>query len=249
MLDVVLSSLLSPWSTSTVVAASLIALLPLILIANQAARRPQGRCAAGLRRFGSFISPRRMLNRTVLHVGMTFVTALAALAIVIPVMNGLATRPASAADDLVRLYRRSVGPYDVTVLTDQSPIRAGIVSFSVMIKRPDGKIVRDARLALTATPADARPAKPVNPSAELGTGPVSHLVSLDLSEPGRWRISMQITGSEGGGTLGFEVDVAPPPLYEQSAVQATVGGAAVAPIAWWGWRRFSRQTTQGGDRR
>ena len=248
MLDVVLSPLLRTWSATTVVAVLLVALLPLILVANQAARAPHGRCATMLRRVGTCISPRRILNRTLLEVSLTVMVALAAVAIATPAMNSLAMRPASSANDLVRLYRRSVGPYEMTVLSDRSPVLVGIVNFSVMVKQPDGKIVRNARVALTASSADANPAMTVKAAAAEDTDLLAYLAPLDLSEAGRWRVSVQVTGPEGGGTVSFEVVVAAPPRYEQLAVQVTIGAAAFAPFAWWRWRRFSRQATDVSSR-
>ena len=238
-----------PWSTATIVAVVLVALLPFLLAANQALRAPNGRCAAALRRARSIVQRFHVPKRSLLDASLVVATGLVAVMFGVPLMNSIALRQASAAGDLVQLYRRPVGPYEVTVLTDQKPIQVGIVNFSVMVERPGGEMVGDARVVLIARPTgDVGTSESFQATADGARSQLAYSAPLQLGRPGRWRINMQITGPEGGGAVSFEVNVAPVPIYEQPVVQGGVGGVALAPVAWWGWRRFSRHAANQNAR-
>ena len=238
-----------PWSTATIVAVVLVMLLPVLLTANQALRAPNGRCAAALRRARSIVPRFHVRWRTLLEVSLVVAACLAAVMLGVPLMNHFALRQVSASGDLVQLYHKPVGPYEVTVLVDRKPIQVGVVNFSVIVERPAGEILRDVRVVLIARPIDdVGTNESFQATADGARSQFAYSAPLQLGQPGRWRINMQITGPEGGGVVSFEVVVAPPPIYEQPVVQAGVGGAALAPVAWWGWRRFSRHAADQSAR-
>lgn len=240
---------ISSWSAATVVAVALVVLLPFVLAANRALRAPRARNAAIPRRGRSLIPRIHLRGWVWLEASLVVAACLATVMLGVPLMNSLTLRQVSAAGDLVQLYHRPVGPYEVTVLVDRKPIQVGVINFSVIVELPDGKIVRDLRVVLTARPGDdVGGSESPQATADGARSQLAYNAPLELGRPGQWHVNMQITGPEGGGVVGFEVNVAPVPLYEQPVVQAGVGGVALTPFVWWGWRRFSRYAADRGAR-
>lgn len=236
------------WSASTFVAVALVALLPFLLAANHALRAPHGRCATAFRRASSLASRVRFRGRTLAESAIVVAAALAGVMLGIPLMSGLAMRQVSAAGNLVQSYREPAGPYHVTVLIDRKPIQVGMVDFGVIVERPGGEIMRDVRVVLTATPTgNLGGGESLQATAEGARSQLAYSAALQLDQPGRWRIDVRVAGPD-GGAVSFDVNVAPVPLYEQPFVQAGVAGVALVPLAWWGWRRFSRHATDPADR-
>jgi hypothetical protein len=131
----------------------------------------------------------------------------------------------------VQLARVQVGPYEVWTWTQPDPPRVGRLDVSVAVYQPDTRTtVEDVEVRLTA--ADPAHAVSTSAGAAFDAGWFSSLyqADLELRTPGRWRITVAVTGPTGGGTAAFELNVLPP-----AAVSWWLIGAAATVVLWLVW--------------
>ncbi len=147
----------------------------------------------------------------------------------------------------VRVDGASVGPYRVTVFTSPTPIRVGTVDVSALLERGDlprseSELVQDARITVTAEPV-GRDGEPRTFEATHDHGPnkLFYAVDVELPSEGKWRLTVDVGGEEGGGHVEFVVTAEPAdPVASPLLLTALVPAAA---ILWWLSRRrhFARR--------
>jgi hypothetical protein len=113
---------------------------------------------------------------------------------------GFGGSPARGDGGTVRLRERR-GPYEITVFTSPTPLRAGPVDFSVLVQDADsGEPVPDARVKLVLTARDRpRGALHLNASPEMATNKLLQAAVFALPEPGWWDVTASVAGREGQG--------------------------------------------------
>ncbi len=110
----------------------------------------------------------------------------------------------------VRIAAEPVGPYEVTVFTSPEPLRAGELDVSVLLQRPDSpQIVEGARIEVVVTTAGGETVGRFPATHEQATNKLYYAAKFPLEQPGLYRITVEIDGSEGDGTVGFEATVEP----------------------------------------
>jgi hypothetical protein len=112
--------------------------------------------------------------------------------------------------------------------------------------------VPDAVVRVTAERAGAADAT-VSVTADRGRDPggISHVADLRLPSPGRWTVTVHVSGPEGSGSADFPLEVE----TASWAAGAAMTGAAAAllglAVASWLWRarsRSARLTTERAGR-
>jgi hypothetical protein len=108
----------------------------------------------------------------------------------------------------------------ITVFTDPTPVRAGIVDVSVLIQDANsGKPLPDVAVTVSAYPIHNLQGRISSPATtESATNKLLQSAQLDLSESGPWRIELAVEALGKGSPIGFEVDVAEarPPWMQTS---------------------------------
>lgn len=107
----------------------------------------------------------------------------------------------------LRVARAEVGPYLVSVWTQPDPPRVGRLDVSVAVMRPqDGTAVLDVTPSVAAQVA-GDPTSSVTERAARGGGgtPLLYHAELELSRPGRWRVTVTVPPATGQGAASFEI--------------------------------------------
>ena len=108
----------------------------------------------------------------------------------------------------------------ITVFTDPTPMRAGIVDVSVLIQDANsGKPLLDVPATVSAHPIHDRDGRISGAATtDAATNKLLRAAQLDFSESGPWRIEVAVDGFGQGSPIGFEVDVAEarPPWVQTS---------------------------------
>ncbi len=119
----------------------------------------------------------------------------------------LAASPVWANGGTIQVPEQPVGPYLVTVSTSPSPFRAGPVDISVYVANTQGNRIDDAQVMITT--------EPLGHTASGGSYPATrdqadikdfYAAKFNLPAPGRWRITVDVQGPQGGGATAFEVE-------------------------------------------
>lgn len=109
-----------------------------------------------------------------------------------------------------RIAAEPIGPYEVTVFTSPEPLRAGELDVSVLLQRRGSpEIVEGARIEVVVTTAGGATVGRFPATHEQATNKLYYAAKFPLEQPGLYRITVQIDGPEGGGTVGFEATVEP----------------------------------------
>jgi len=116
---------------------------------------------------------------------------------------------AEANGGAVILARGLAGPYHVSVWMEPTPPRRGLVDLSVAVMKPEsGQPAVGTEVRVHATsPRGDRSASNLERGA--GGNLLLHHGELDLREPGRWQVLVEVTGPAGPGEATFEVNVLP----------------------------------------
>jgi hypothetical protein len=123
-------------------------------------------------------------------------------------LSSLILHPSSLAradGGAVRLSEQA-GAYRVTVFTSPTPLRAGVVDFTVLVQdAATGECVPQAlaTLRLTARKTGAFLEQPA--TAEAATNKLCLAAVFRLPEPGWWDVDMAIEGAQGPARLRFGV--------------------------------------------
>ena len=135
----------------------------------------------------------------------------------------------------VRVSNERVGPYDVTIFTDPSPLQAGPIDVSVMVLRAGTDvIVGEASVLVTPGPLDGQ-ASPgtYRATREAATNKLLYATKFSLPSPGHWRFVVAITSADGAATTSFDAEAEPLDrlrlVLGLSALAVVVAGL----IGWW----------------
>ena len=126
--------------------------------------------------------------------------------------------PLSARADggLARLVVDS-GEFRLTVFSSPTPLRAGPVDLSVMVQdRETLEPMLDRRVELRLVPSAGGRSLEVAAIRGHSTNRLLYSALVDLPDPGRWRIEVEVTGARAGARESFEVWV----VAERPAVLA-----------------------------
>jgi hypothetical protein len=108
----------------------------------------------------------------------------------------------------------------ITVFTDPTPLRAGIVDISVLIQDANsGKPLPDVPVIVSAYPLHDQETRISSPATtEAATNKLLRAVQLNFSESGPWRIEVTVDDVGQRSPIAFEVDVAEarPPWIQTS---------------------------------
>jgi hypothetical protein len=104
------------------------------------------------------------------------------------------------------------GPYQITVFTAPTPLRAGLVDVSVFVQDAGtGEPVADVRVSVLATPrAGFGEAIRQVATTEAATNKLFHAAVFDLPEPGWWELEIAVEGTRGPAQVRFPVEAASP---------------------------------------
>jgi hypothetical protein len=108
----------------------------------------------------------------------------------------------------------------ITVFTDPTPLRAGIIDVSVLIQdASSGKPLPNVPVTVSAYPIRNLEGRMSSPATtEAATNKLLRAAQLDFSESGQWRVELAVDGLERGPPIGFDVNVAEalPPWVQTS---------------------------------
>ena len=135
---------------------------------------------------------------------------------------------------LIRVSQAPTGPYEVSVYTSPTPLRAGAADVSVLVDRAgSAAVVNDAQVVLTVTnidnPTDTSRFEATRQNA---TNKLFYAANVDFRSAGRWRIQTDIRSTLGTGALQFDVDVEEASLFDSLLWPAVVVTAAVGLGIW-----------------
>lgn len=122
----------------------------------------------------------------------------------------------SANGGTIQVSMERAGPYEVTVLTDPSPIRVGTVDVSVMVELPGGDLVQDARVMVTArSMGDPRGGGTYEATHDRATNKLFYAADVPVSKAGPWQVEVMIIGSQGEGAVSFEIEASDPTILDR----------------------------------
>ena len=108
----------------------------------------------------------------------------------------------------MRLCERS-GPYQVAVFTSPTPLRAGPVAFSVLLRDAATRtVLSDARIVFRIMPPGAAgPAVTHLATTEAATNKLLKAAQFELDSPGRWQMEVLVDGPSGPAHVAFPAEV------------------------------------------
>ena len=157
---------------------------------------------------------------------------------------------ATANGGTIQVSMERAGPYEVTVLTDPSPIRVGVLDVSVMVERPGGDLVQDARVMVTTTPVgSAESGGKYEATHDRATNKLFYAADVPISRAGPWQIEVTITSGLGEGAVSFAVEATEPSIPDRLPLVVLivifVGLIAASGIV---RHRSARDRLRGGGR-
>jgi hypothetical protein len=161
--------------------------------------------------------------------------------------------PASGDHSGVLQLNDRAGPYVLMAWTQPKQPRTDACELTVTVLRPGNfRPVPDAVVRVTARRAggtDATATVTANRGGD--SGGVSHVADLRLPSPGRWTVTVHVSGAEGTGTAEFPLDVEAASWGVGPALVGTGAallGLAAAWLVWRGRARSGRLTTDRAGR-
>ncbi len=131
-----------------------------------------------------------------------------------------------------------LGPYEVSVFTDPTPVRPDSLDVSILVRRPgDAQPLRGLRVVVRAD-AVGHGAMPTVREAtrEAADDPRYYAAKFPLGAAGLWRITVSIQGEEGSGEGSFQVNAVEQGLLGQPLVAVPLALLPLALVAWWLYR-------------
>jgi hypothetical protein len=115
-----------------------------------------------------------------------------------------AVPPSTHADGgQIRIDSEPVGPFLISVFTDPTPVRVGVVDISIILEDAEtGRIVFEPELMVALTPPNAEtPQAAIAATSDQATQPeLYRAVLTELPRAGRWLVTVEIT--DDGNVLG-----------------------------------------------
>lgn len=120
----------------------------------------------------------------------------------------------------LQLANAETGPYRASVWTQPDPIRVGVVHLTIAVSESPppgvrdgetGEPVLDARVGVQLEAAEPRGEKLVAfATRENAVNKLFYEVDFNLPAEGRWQVTIEVQGPDGGGSAAFEIEVLPP---------------------------------------
>jgi hypothetical protein len=99
----------------------------------------------------------------------------------------------------------------ITVFTSPTPLRTGLADVSVWVQDAAGNTLLDLPVTIFAHPAGDSHRKIGGPATtETATNKLFRAADVMFTEPGCWRVKVEVQGLTGPVRIDFEVDVAKP---------------------------------------
>ncbi len=182
----------------------------------------------------SVIRRLELLTRGVLNRLLLFLLCLSGVSLSLVWANG----------GTPRLTNAEAGPYVVSVWTQPDPPQVGQLHVSIAVmKPPTREVILGANVQLFVEPV-THPGQTTSTQArhEAGANALLYHDTIELSQPGRWQISILIDGPEGPGSTAFFLQVEPPGAINWLKL-GSAGILFVLAIGWVFWRRRHRRGT------
>ena len=136
----------------------------------------------------------------------------------------------------VRIADTPVGPYEITVYTSPTPLRAGPIDVSALVERPGTtEPVLDVAVWVTIAPVGRDgPGGTFEATREQATTANMYAAEFSLPGEGDWRFTVRVEGPEGSGETSFDVaaDAAESGLGASFWIMVVVGVVVIAGAAW-----------------
>lgn len=145
--------------------------------------------------------------------------------------------PLLANGGTVQVSRAAVGPYIVSVFTSPTPLRTGEVDVSVLVQDSVREAVVDVPVVVVAEPV-GHAAAPLRHEATRAqaTNRLFKAAKFPVTEPGDWRLGVEVGGAE-GGSVAFEVTLTDPTLLDRPYLLAAL---VLLPLLVLGWLLLGR---------
>ncbi len=119
--------------------------------------------------------------------------------------------PAARADGGVVRIRQAAGPFEVTVFTSPTPLRAGPVDISVMVgNRARDQPVLDAEVSILVVSLDGASSISADAIRENATNKLLYAALLELPHSGRWRLGVGVRHDGNTAEVTTDLSAAPP---------------------------------------
>ncbi len=142
-----------------------------------------------------------------LGTAIRWLDAAAALQLPAVALAVLVSAPTARGDGGLMRLSQAAGPFEITLFTAPTPLRAGRVDVSVLVQADRAPVLdAEVQVALRA-PGLERTAAATRAAA---TNKLLYAALLDVPEPGRWTLEARVRAGERAATVSCEVDVAPP---------------------------------------
>jgi hypothetical protein len=108
-------------------------------------------------------------------------------------------------------FRGKAGPYEVTVFTAPSPLRAGPVDVSVLVQGAKGEPVPGASVSVAlARHGRSGPSLHAAATAEAATNKLLKSALFELPTSGSWDVTVTIAEGDDGAPVGFSLELLEP---------------------------------------
>jgi hypothetical protein len=128
------------------------------------------------------------------------------------VLCALFTAASVFADGGTLLLRRDAGPYSVSLFASPEPLRPGPADLSVMLqKTSDRSSVLDAKVSLRLSQKSAGTISEIfaRASHERATNKLLYAATVNIPQPGRWQLAVDVEDKTGTAELATAVTVQP----------------------------------------
>lgn len=144
----------------------------------------------------------------------------------------------------VEVADRPIGPYLIAVMTSPSPLQVGVADVSVLIYLPSTKkSIADATVYVDAKLMGQQGAPSRFPATHANaTNKYFYAANVSLPAPGRYDMTVQVTGPKGGGAVSFSVQVAPVPFAFAPVPLAFGLVIAIGFVGWYIFQSVRRRT-------
>jgi hypothetical protein len=158
----------------------------------------------------------------------------------------LALTPALALANggTIQVSNQRAGPYVITVFTEPTPIRVGVVDVSVLLQREVGsEVVRGAQVTVVAEPVGHQAAGgSYEATHERATNRLYYAADVSLPEEGQWRLTVRVAGELGEGEVSFEVEASHGSLLDTPLLLALLAAPPGLLLLWWFFRSNAKSS-------
>jgi hypothetical protein len=189
-----------------------------------------------------------MSNRKMIPGDLRYPGELALILLCLALLALSGTQPAMAhGGGTPQLTNAEAGPYLVSVWTEPDPIRVGNFHVTIAVlespapsssERESGDPVLDAMVQVNLKPiSETGKSFVAYATRENAVNKMLYEADLDLASEGQWRVDIQVEGPAGTGSTGFDIEAAPPSVFNAAGgvpwpVWAGGLGLALLGVGW-----------------